>query len=220
MKRLFPISVLLLLTCVAVGRASSFSSPTDISAMVWEPPPWDFLKDGILKATVPREMLAMLRLSDLVVTLEQTKMEDVAEKLGGALGQRGDAGEFDEWLCFHGADPGGPWVLWLESGEIDGGRAGSFQWHRLERSAVFDPRCRILAHTKVALSIPLELGITKADVMKRLGRPTEILGDRLIYVHEHQESIRGEPYDSTNIVSILIRDGRVWEIEVSKTTSS
>jgi hypothetical protein len=78
----------------------------------------------------------------------------------------------------------------------------------------------MLGETKVELPIALHLGITEAEVLKTLGRPTVRHGNSLGYVHEHQESIRGEPYDSVNIVVILLRAGRVWSIEASKTTTS
>jgi len=72
----------------------------------------------------------------------------------------------------------------------------------------------------IELPVALRLGIAETEVLKTLGPPTVSHGDRLIYVHEHQESIGGEPYTSENIVAILLRDGMVWAIEASKTTTS
>jgi hypothetical protein len=186
--------------------------------VIWEPPAWTF--DDLPKATVSKQMLATLRVAGFPVTLEDTKMNDVSSTLGGTIGGKGDAGDFEEWLCFHGTDPNGRWVLWLESGEIDGGSVGGFDWRRLNKIAVLDRRCRVLGGTKVELPIALRLGISEAEVLKTLGLPTVRHSDSLLYVHEHQVSIRGEPYDSQNIVIILLRAGRVWSIKVSKTTTS
>jgi len=211
--------VLFIVTCAAFPQTANRSSSPGVGRVIWEPPAWNFLH-VVPKATVPKEMLATLRVSDFPVSLEKTKMDDVTIRLGGTIGQKGDAGEFVEWLCFHGTDPGGHWVLWLESGEIDAGTVGSFQWQRLDKGAVLDRRCRMLEGTGVELPVTLRLGMAESEVLQSLGPPTVRHGDRLIYVHEHEESIRGEPYTSTNIVAIHLRGGTVWAIEVSKTTSS
>jgi hypothetical protein len=218
MSRFFSISVLFFVGCAAFAQSASRQrSPGD--QVVWAPPVWSFMR-ATPKATVSREILATLRVSDFSIRLEDTKMEDVASTLGGTLGGRGDAGDSVEWLCLYGTDGSGPWVIWLESGEIDGGTVGSFQWQRLAKSAVLDRRCQMLGEAKVELPIALRLGTGEAEVLKNLGQPTVRHGNRLIYVHEHQESIRGEPYISENIVAVLLRAGRVWAIEVSKTTAS
>jgi len=185
---------------------------------IWEPPAATF--DEYPKGTVSKQMLASLRVSGIPVELEDTKMTDIASTLGGTIGQKGDAGLFEEWLCFHGTDATGRWALWLESREIDGGTVGQFHWRRLNMNAVVDRRCRMLGDRKVELPISLRLDITESEVLKSLGRPTVRLGGSLGYVHEHTESFQGEPYASTNIVVVLLRAGRVWSIEVSKTTVS
>jgi hypothetical protein len=219
MCRFCGISILFFVACAAFPQTAGRSSSSTVGRVIWEPPAWDFLQ-VIPKATVSKEMLGTFRLSDFPINLEKTEMDDVKAMLGGTLGQSGDAGDYVEWLCFHGTDPNGRWALWLESSEIDGGAVGSFQWQRLNQGAVLDRRCQILRNAKVELPIALRLGIAEAEVLKSLGRPTVRHGDRLIYVHYHQESFHGEPYDSYNIVAILLRAGRVWAIEVSKTTTS
>jgi hypothetical protein len=220
MNRFFSIFALFFVASAAFAQTAGRSSSSSVSRVIWEPPTWNFLDGVVPKATVPKEMLATLRVSDLPITLEDTKMEDVRTILGGTFGGRGDAGESDQWLCLNGADSSGRWVLWLESGEIDGGTVGSFQWQRLDQGAKLDRRCRLLGDAKVVLPIALRLATGEAEVLKTLGQPTVRQGDRLIYVHEHQESIRGEPFTSFNIVSILLRAERAWAIEVSKTTTN
>jgi hypothetical protein len=99
---------------------------------------------------------------------------------------------------------------------------GSFQWQNVSDGEVLDKRCQLLPATDVGIHLPiaLRLGATESDVLKILGPPTARKGGGLIYVHEHKESIRGEPYTSSNIVAILLRGGVVSSIAVSKTTSS
>jgi len=221
MSRFRGMSVLFIVTCAAFTQTANRSISPDDARVAWQPPAWNFLTE-LPKATVSKEMLVSLQVSNVPIYFEKTKMDDVRTRLGGTIGHTGDAGDYVEWLCFRGTDPKGRWVLWLESGEIDGGMVGSFQWQRLANGIVLDRRCRTLQDTRGGIELPvaLRLGMAETEVLNTLGPPTVRRGDRLIYVHEHQESIRGEPYTSENIVAILLHDGMVWAIEVSKTTTS
>lgn len=169
MCRFSSLSALFFVTCALFAQTASRSSSLD-AGVIWDPPAWPFLQKSP-KPTVSKEMVAALHVSDFPVILEKTKMEDVESTLGGTIGQRGDAGNFDEWLCFYGADSGGRWALWLESGEINGGTVGSFQWRRLNENAVLDGRCRMLGEAKVELQNKLRLGLTEAEALKILGPP-------------------------------------------------
>src|SRR5437588_153215 len=125
--------VLTFLAPAALPQTAGHSEPHK-SITVWKPPDWNFPEN--VKASVPKEMFSSFRVSGYDIRFEETSMESVEKRLGGETGQRGDAGDALEWLCFHGADAAGAWVLWLESGEIDGGFVGSFQWQRLSNSQV------------------------------------------------------------------------------------
>jgi len=219
MHRTFCMAVLLL-GSAGFAQTANHSISSSHRA-VWEPPAWSFLPE-LPKASVAKEMLSTLRVSDYHVTLEETKMQDVGQRFGATTGRKGDAGEALGWLCFHGTNAMGRWALWLESGEIDGGTIGSFQWQRLPKSTNLDGRCHLLkgAAGTIELPLTLKLGAGEEEVLQVLGSPTTRHNGRLIYVHEHEESLRGQPYTSSNIVAIRLRNGKVWAIEVSKTTSS
>jgi hypothetical protein len=213
--------------CIALTILASVAFPESVEhskphspLTVWEPPDWNFPEN--VKASVPKEMFSRFRLSGYNIALEETSMKSVEKRLGGKIGAKGDAGDFLEWLCFHGADATGAWVLWLESGEIDGGSVGSFQWQRLSNGQVFDPRCHTLRSTTSTIKLPLSLrlGANKAEVLKTLGEPTSADSERLIYLHEHESTIKGEPFTTSNIVVLHLRKGVVWAIQASKTTSS
>ncbi len=200
----------LFLTSVVVAQTGA--------RVIWEPPNWNFPQD--VKATVPREMLSKLRVANVAVTLEKTKLDNVEQLLGGTTGASGDAGDAVKWLCFQGMDGGDRWILWLQSGEIDGPSIGSFQWQRVSTDAKIDRRCRALGRTAtVRLALPLSLGMNEADVLKVLGTPSFRRGEKLIYLHEHEESINAVQYDSSNIVMVRVHGGAVTSVAVSKTTS-
>ena len=155
--------------------------------------------------------------------MEKTSIKEVEQRLGGVIGKKGDAGDALEWLCFHGADAMGGWVLWLESGEINGGSVGSFQWQRLSNRDVLDTRCRTLRKANSVIQLPqsLKLGAKSSEVLKSLGPPTSKNSERLIYLHEHEVggTRGGDPFISSNIVEVYLRNGIVWAIQASKTTS-
>ena len=184
---------------------------------IWEPPDGQFPKN--VKATVPKEMLSTLRVANYPIKLERTTMIDVAKHFGATIDSKGDAAEYYQWLCFLGGNPSDRWVLWLESGEIDGGNVSSFEWHRIPAAAVIDNRCVPLQEAP-QLPLPLHLGMASAQVLKVLGPPSWRSQERLIYMHGHQVTIRGDVNDSSNIVDIDLHAGIVQAISVSKMTSS
>lgn len=184
---------------------------------LWEPPDWHFQQN--IKKSVPKEMLSSLQISGYPIQLEKTSLADVEKHFGGKIDARGDAGDAVQWLCFHGSDASGNWVLWLESGEIDGGDVGSFEWRRVSAEAEMDHRCVALGG-QPQLPLPLHLGMELVEVVKTLGQPSWQSPQRVIYMHEHEEIINGERYDSSNIVMLRVRSGVVWAIAVSKTTTS
>jgi hypothetical protein len=192
------------------------------AAIIWSPQPLLKFDDFYPTPTVKKEMIASLKVADVTIELEQdTKLEAMQQRFGGTIGAQGDASESLLWLCLHGSDKAGPWVLWLESGEIDGPYVGGFEWLRVPRSAQFDQRCAALPDTnRVELPVNLRLGAAVAKVLQTLGQPTYRKGHVLVYEHEHNETIRGEPFISDNSVIVGTRDGVVRAIAVNKTTSN
>jgi hypothetical protein len=217
----FPASIALLLLASSAFTQTVSQPSSHAASTIWEPPEWNFPQN--VKATVPKEMVSTFRVSGYDITLEETSMKDVEQRLGGVIGRKGDAGDALEWLCFHGADALGGWVLWLESGEINGGSVGSFQWQRLSNRDVLDTRCRTLrkASSVIQLPLPLQLGAKSSEVLKSLGPPTLKSDKRLIYLHEHE--VGGTSADdrslSSNIVVVYLRNGIVRAIQISETTS-
>jgi hypothetical protein len=167
-------------------------------------------------------MITELRVSGLRIVLEKTPLVEVRNRFGGTIGYKGDAGDFLSWLCLHGTDLRGKWVLWLTSDEIDGGSVGGFRLQRVEHAAEFDKRCQMLPEKQggVELPIALQLGIEEAKVVSILGEPTRRSSQTFLYLHEHEEMIHNQPYWAANSVAVLLRGGIAWAIEVRKSTTS
>jgi hypothetical protein len=179
------------------------------------------MSDALPKATVSKEMTGQLRVSGMTIVLEKTDMRDVQRRFGGTLGQEGDAGDYLQWLCVRGGDATGPWVLWLESGEMNAGTVGSFQWRRLTRAVKFDERCGSVSQNDNAVELPIALGldISESKVLRTVGQPTARQRNTLLYVHEHEESDQNQPFTILNTLSVVVTNGRVSAIEVLKVSS-
>jgi hypothetical protein len=219
-------SVAIALFCLGVYSAFAQAVPRPLEkheSPIWRPLPlWKFDDRVLPKATVSKEMIASLRVSGVTIPLEEeTELEAMQTRFGGKIGSQGDAADSLGWLCLYGSDAIGPWVLWLESGEIDGPYIGAFQWHRVSRSAQFDERCSALPDaSEVELPVDIGLGTSEQKVLEILGRPTSRRGNTLLYEHEHDALIRGEQFFSSNVVIVALRGRVVWAIQVSKTVTN
>jgi len=203
--------VLVLLSLTAFAQTTQ-QSKSHSTRMVWEPPDWNFPQNA--KGNGRREMLTSFRVSNYEIVLERTEMKDAQRHLGGEIGSRET--DASEWLCFHGATETGRWVLWLENDEISEGLVGAFQWRQLPENDVLDPRCQVLGRedSMITLPLPFTLGATQSHVLKSLGSPIARNSERLIYLHTHHNGSF-----VSNIVIVRLRNGVVWAIQASKTTS-
>jgi hypothetical protein len=183
---------------------------------LWGPP--KIFTGRVPKATVKNQMVATLTISDVSIVLEETDLVVVSTSLGGQFGRNRDASL--SWSCFGGRNSDGPWALWVESSESEAGKIAGFQWQMLGQDERLDQRCRMLGNVKVELPITVTLGTRESEVLTALGRPSQKSGRTFFYLHEHELTIHGEPFDLLNSVEILRRAGRVWAIEVWQTTTN
>jgi len=192
-------------------------APTDAD-FKWQPP---VIQAPIsLPPSILKEMVATIRVSKILVVLEETKMADVQRHLGGSFGHRGDGGDSLRWLCYHGADAEGRWALWLESSAMGGGAVDGFILQRMDSNARMDGRCGNLQTARVNLPIPLKLGITETNARKILGPPTLKFRGTLVFHHEHTETFHNQPHTASNTVYLVLRRGVVWAIRADKDTTS
>jgi hypothetical protein len=188
--------------------------------MIWQPPSetWKALPNG----TIPKPMITSLSVAEYPITLGETRLSDLQKRFGGAIGTKGDAGDFLQWLCFANGNHSRPWVLWLESGEMDDGTVAGFHWSRLAREAKVDGRCRQLGESEARVQLPLAIrpAMVEKEVFAILGSPTARKGNSRLYVHEHEESVKGETFFNTNTVELSLRNGRLTSIGVWNSTTN
>src|SRR3974390_2343943 len=217
--RFVPFIIVALLTSAAIAQTVK-DSDTHRSPMVWEPP--EVLYPDSAKATVKKELLTSFRVRGYVIALDETAMKDVQGRLGGQIGSREDHRDALEWLCYHGADAGGRWVLWLENDEMNGSFVGSFQWAQLSKSDVLDPRCHLLdgsGQIKLPLS-RLVLGTAQSEILESLGPPSVKNAERFVYLHRHAVTVKTggrEPFISSNMLIIFFSNGAVRAVQGART---
>jgi len=225
MKNLRAVAVSVVVTCMCVGGGlGQISVPkTAVAVVPWAPVSLFGFPDGAFpKATGTKVMMVSLSVEGMPIILEETMIVDVQKRFGAEFGHSGDAGDSLGWFCLEGNDPGGNWVFWLISGEIDGPTIGSFQWKRISADAVVDPRCHQVGDVGVAIRPPwqLQLGDSEIQVGKILGKPALVQGGTRFFVHDHKEMIRNEEIDVSSSVAVRIGKGQVEEIEVIKTSTN
>jgi hypothetical protein len=220
-------SILRRLTAGLLGVAAfaSLLPTTGLAAgqIGWAPPTvFPALGNLIPAPTVAKEFIKQLRLGNMNIVLEQTPLADVQRRLGVEAGKSGDASEFVQWICVQSGDAKRRWALWLESGEIDGGNIGIFEWVRIPSPGAVDARCRTLPSKKTAVRLPvaLRLGDTEAHVISVLGQPTLRVGDSLLYLHKHEQTIQRLPYTTLNDLVVVVHRGVVDAVEVTRSTTS
>jgi hypothetical protein len=145
----------------------------------WEPPVM-WTESSLPEPSVGRDFVSKLKVGSLQVVLEQTMLADVSRQFGAPVGHRGDAGEAVSWVCLLGQDQGGPWAVWLESGEIHGGAIGAFLLKRRAPAERFDSRCVALA-APVAIPLPIRLDMSRTEVVGLLGQPAAKSGRTELY---------------------------------------
>jgi hypothetical protein len=220
MRRTIQVATLAAAALAAYGQAPPDRDGNQ-TGVVWGPPKVE-LFEAQPRPTVPKEMIGGLSIAGWPIVLEDTELIATRKHFGGTLGSRGDAGEALAWLCLYRRDKGASWVLWLESFEIDGPTIGGFRWQQLDNNSKMDERCQPLRGNDSSLNLPLALclGMKEADVVATLGQPSKRSGNTVIYVHEHDLTIRSEPYTVSNDVIITYRAGRIWAVEVTHSTVS
>jgi hypothetical protein len=213
------ISILLLLTGTVPSQA--VSGLEEVTGIPWQPFKMQFPRVAP-PPTIPKEMVSHLTVANWPITLETTSLSDAQRRFAGSIGQSGNAGEFLQWLCLFKRNAEDGWVLWLTSGEIDGGSIGGFVWLHMSAAQKIDSRCTELnaKQATVMLPIPLKLNMTRNAVEQLLGKPSGNFHETFTYLHEHEGTIKHAPHTWENSLDIVYRRGLVQALHVDLTISS
>jgi hypothetical protein len=195
---------------------------------LWRPP--EPLFERIERTTAARFLLSHFRLGPVTVTFEQTPLGEVQRAFPGSeVGEAGDAAGYVAWLCYVFGSGSHRSILWLQSGEMGGNENAvmGFTLLRMALTAQADRRCLGLPDSAAELGLPgpVQLGATRSQIIRALGRPSEEHGDTLGYFYRRHFPAQGRTpadsgYDVTGSLCILLRAGRAIRLEVWKLSTT
>ncbi len=189
-------------------------------------PPTIWTGTDIPEATGAQDLVPYIGIGSFRVKLGTTLLADAASHFNAKIGYQGDASEALSWVCLQGGTRAGPWALWLESGEIDGPTIGGFLLLPRPGSGWLDHRCIPLRDAAISLPIPLQIGMSGAQVVAALGPPTSQSENHILYSHHLVVTLNpkgdtpGEPLDLDTDLYIRLDGGVVAGFQVWRTTSS
>ena len=202
----------------AAARAEDFVPPPAIPG------------DGAAMATLARMPSSRLRLGGLDIVLEETPLATVQEMLSsGAIAERGDAAEHMSWLCYTYESEGTRQRLWIiSSGEFGGAEhaADGIAAAVIAADGPAPESCPALpAGVPVWLDYKVWLGVSRDELIHRLGKPSQERGDILHFVYDgdvkHAAHRGGETDDVivTSHLMVELNEGRIQRLWASKTTA-
>jgi hypothetical protein len=162
-------------------------------------------------------------LGGYLVQLESTSLGLLARAAGAPLTREREGADVHDWICMAAKEGGKPVRVWAHSSAADGPVSGV----QIESGGTPDKRCPELPATMqpVSLGEGLKLGLTRAEVIKRLGPPSRERDGWLMYVADRSlppaPAAAGKPprpRAELSIVALHLTGGRVDRMLASLAT--
>lgn len=147
------------------------------------------------------------------IKLDQTTFKDVTSNLGDApIGQRGDAGEFQMWVCY--TLPEASTRVWLTSSEL-GGREyiDGFVARQEPRDVAAEAECPAIVgvHSIVTTDSGIGIGSSESSIIATLGKPGKAPDSFKYYAFLGKD---GE-FDVSSVLALKIYKGAAIEIHAT-----
>src|SRR5688572_23808628 len=112
-----------------------------VAQTLWEPRSL-IVSDRVPVPNARWEMATAANVAGLTVTLEQTKLEEVAKRFGATLGSSGAIPDGLQWVCLVAAGGQSRWIAWFIVTDLDKeGTVSGFQLRHLRNDERADNRC-------------------------------------------------------------------------------
>ncbi|NGY06618.1 hypothetical protein G7Y85_17725 [Solimonas terrae] len=152
------------------------------------------------------------------VTFERTTFKDILSALGPApIGQRGDAGEFQMWMCY--TLPAAHERIWLTSSELGGQEyIDGMVAKQLKSAEPYTSQCPVPSGEAANVSIDngIRLGESVDKIKSILGAPNHAPSSVIYYLYEGKD---GE-FDISSVLALKLNEGRVTELHANHTTTN
>jgi hypothetical protein len=162
-------------------------------------------------------------LGGYLVQLESTSLGLLARAAGAPLTREREGADVHDWICMAARDGARRLRVWAHSSAADGPVTGV----QIEAGGTPDARCPELPANMqpVSLGEGLRLGLTRAEVIKRLGPPSREQDGWLMYVADRSlppaPAAAGKPprpRAELSIVAVHLAGGRVDRMLASLAT--
>jgi hypothetical protein len=215
------LSAILLAACVLGGDAAQAGDAL---------PPPAIPADNAAAATLARMPSSRLRLGPLDIVLEETPLPVVRELLSmGAIAERGSTAQRMSWLCYTYESDGMRQRVWIISSSEFGDADHVVDGVAAEIVAANDATpasCPALPPGQSAwLDRKVWLGLSREELVRRLGKPSQERGDILHFVYDSGVKLvsghrrPAEEYLVTSHLMVQLRQGHIVRLWASKTTS-
>ena len=211
MRRTIAAALLALPALVAAQTAPGLEPPGYPAALLEAQP------------TLAKPAARSVSLGGYLVQLESTSLGLLARAAGAPLTREREGEDVHDWICMAAKEGGKPLRVWAHSSAADG-PVSSMQ---IEAGGTPDKRCPDLPANMqpVSLGEGLKLGLTRAEVIKRLGPPSREHDGWLMYMADRPlppaPTAAGQPprpRAELSIVALHLTGGRVDRLLASLAT--
>ncbi|KYG98216.1 hypothetical protein [Bradyrhizobium sp. DOA1] len=201
--------VLLLLFMIPAGDCSAQTPPPPIDEQAFER----------MKPTVVKRLATRFSLGAFAGRFEETRLGAVRKAVGeGAIHHQGDAGGSVYWLCYRRAQH----RLWIVSGGEIGGPdhlVTEIMEELAEKGTEASTGCPTIPEqfAPVVFDGKLHLGMSRMEVVKALGPPSQSEAAQMMYSHAGKLA---NGFDETAWFILRFREDKLVSMRGGKTTTN
>ncbi len=172
-------------------------------------------------ATLEIDPIQEIRIGSFKVGFEKTTLGEILNAVGvGSIQHAGDAGGYQEWLCYSLPSQ----QIWLISSEMGGGRLTQVQAILTRSPSQGKAACPEIPARFQSISMNFGwLGTTQENLFKALGQPSGRKDGRLMYFYAGKKpglyGGQSVEWDVTSYVEVVIVDNKVSSLYASHVTS-
>jgi len=172
-------------------------------------------------ATLKIDPIQEIHIGNFKAEFERTTLGEILEALGiGSIQHAGDAGGYQEWLCY--ALPNQR--IWLISSEMGGGRLTQVHAISKRSASQGNAACPQIPTRFQSISMNFGwLGTTQKKLLKALGQPSGTQDSRLMYFYAGKKpglyGGQSVEWDVTSYVEAVIVDNKISSLYASHVTS-
>ncbi|MDR0477947.1 MAG: hypothetical protein LBH14_08465 [Desulfobulbaceae bacterium] len=210
-------TLICLLFGIALALLQGFSITRAIGSDIKPPEPPDDLDSSLW--TFPYQPVKKVTFGILPVQLERTTLREIKDRVGvGVIHERGDAGDYESYLCYSGRTAE---RIWVSAGEMGGSEHAVTSV--LLSTAIGSERpadCPQLPDRfqPILVNRSLSIGSSVGQLEKLFGSPSTQKDGWLLYPYIGK--VMSNKYDRVSLLAVRVNNGKIANLAVFQTTSN